>query len=73
MIQKIYEKSPLKYALVKGISSFSPSVMTKKTIHESRIDVLLKEMVQTENLSGRIADEIKADYLKLVSDARVKG
>ena len=29
-------------------------------------------MVQTENLSGRIPDEKKADYLKLISDARVR-
>ena len=29
-------------------------------------------MVLTENLPGRTADEIKVDYIKLVSDAKVK-
>ena len=44
---------------MKSVSSVCPCVMTKKTKFESQIDVLLKEMVLTENLSERIADDMK--------------
>ena len=69
--QKINEKSPLKHILVKGFSSFSPSIMLNQGRCESRINTLLNELVHTGNLLGRTADVIKHDYLMFVADASV--
>lgn len=64
IVDKILERSPLKYELVKGAASLSPPVILTKSpiLCEKRFDNLLNKLIDSKCISLSQADSAKQEY-----------
>lgn len=72
LFDKLKEKSPLRYKIVKGASCISPAVMKNERLRVSRCNVLLQELVEKNLLTSAVADRAKRDFLKLCDMSSVQ-
>ena len=64
MSQKLIERSPVKYKLVRAISL----ILNNRVLSEKRIETLLQCLHDSNNVSAEVADKAKAQFLKLCSN-----
>lgn len=73
MIQKIMEKSPLKYNFAKSISCLDPTLIkTDFELAGMRLNKCLEELVEKKWISGVKADAVKEQYMAVFSSHDVK-
>lgn len=73
MCLKIIERSPLKYRLTKGISSFSPNLISlHPTVAKSRFKALLNVLVDNQRLGTIEAEECRKQFSDLVACSALK-
>ena len=66
-INKISEKSSLKYSLVKGISCFNPSNALHKTIAENRLSIVLEKFVSNNLVPAIVAEKIEKEFKQIIA------
>lgn len=65
---KIIERCPLKYGLVRGLSSLKPAtVKTSTTVSQQRFDICLASLLKANRITTSIADLAKAQFSLLSS------
>lgn len=59
---KMLEKSPLRYRLTKGLSAFDPKVVENFPVAKSRMDLLLRILLESNWVSSSIVDKCMREY-----------
>ena len=67
VVKKLEDRCPLKYPMVKGTSCLDPKMLSCSR-NEGRLDIVLKELVHHERLSGAEADAVNAEFSKMLND-----
>ena len=67
MIQKLLQRCPLKYDLVKGATCLDPKILLC-TKNIGRLDLALEILVESDRVNGQEADNAKEDYSTLSND-----
>ena len=68
MTAKLIERSPLKYKIIRAISSLLPStIVNNRVLSEKRMGVLLEILYDTNNVTAEVADKAKGQFVKLCS------
>jgi hypothetical protein len=69
MSQKLIERSPIKYKLVRALSCLSPAmILNNHVLSQKRMETLLQCLHDSNNISAEVADKAKGQFLKLCSN-----
>ena len=72
LLEKLLQRCPLKYDLIKGASCLDPNIMFHSTKNVGRLNLALTELVAYERMSGEEADTAKEDYINLTNNSLAK-
>lgn len=70
-VQKLFERSPIKYKLTRGISCLDPEVAVNETIATKRLSLCLNILVSHNQVSGNEADKIDFQYKNIIQKTEV--
>lgn len=72
-IEKLLDRSPLRYALTRYVSCLDPSVVsTSLEVAKKRLQFCLEHLVEKDHLTGIVADKVKDEFLQLCGMAFFK-
>lgn len=73
IIEKLKERSPLKYLLVRGISAFDPYIIKHKPKNGiQRIEIALQCLHNANRIHADVAEKAKQQYIDLTNSANVE-
>uniref|UniRef100_A0A915HYV5 Uncharacterized protein n=1 Tax=Romanomermis culicivorax TaxID=13658 RepID=A0A915HYV5_ROMCU len=68
ILQKLIERCPLKYKLVRGLSALQPSTICASiTIAEERFNICLKMLYEVNHISSTVADNAHDQFTTLLN------
>lgn len=71
IVKKLLDKSPLKYTLVKGLTSLNPQIIYQQpSLGQTRMESVLETLHAANRISENVADRAKAQYSSLCCEAK---
>jgi hypothetical protein len=74
IVEKLFERCPLNYSIIKGCSALSPNaiLMNTTTSCMSRVETLLNKMIDAKIISASEADTAKQQYSHFIQSEVIK-
>lgn len=73
MTLKLIERNPLRFKLVRGISCFSPNIIsTSSSRVTERLDAALEVFIDCNQISSVTADKVKTEFCTFISSSYMK-
>lgn len=72
IIEKLRERSPLKYQLTRAISCLNPEVAKNRKVAEIRLSLCLEILVSSGRMSGSKADCVKLEFIEICKEERTQ-
>lgn len=71
VVTKLLDKSPLKYRLVKGLTSLNPHIIYQQpSLGQTRMEYVLEALHEANRITENVADRAKAQYISLCCESK---
>lgn len=72
LLDKLIEKSPLRFKLVQGVSCLSPTILKLPELCKKRAKLALEEFVDTKRMTSIDADNVLREFSSIVPRQHVQ-